>query len=547
MDRLSSLLFPVFLLFSLALLSCQSASNANQASSGSQPGGTQQEAPRIDVVTYHYDATRQGQDTQESILTLSNVNSNTFGKLALLPGDGPMSAQPLYVNALQIANQTHNVVYAVTENDSIYAYDADSFQHLWKATALAPNEIAGLDPICSSKPQLGITDTPVIDRQRGPHGAIYFVAMSQDANGGFHQRLHALDLTTGSELFSGPTEITATYPGTGDNSQNGQVVFDPGQYRLRVALLELNGQIYITFTSHCDTRPYTGWVMAYSATTLQQTSVLNLTPNGSQGAVWMSGGGLAADSKGYIYLLDGNGTFDTTLDSKGFPINGNYGNGALKIATSPQLAVADYFATYDTVARSEADIELGSGGALLLPDLRDSAGTVHQLLLAAGKDTHIYVLDRNNMGKFNSTNNAIYQDLDAALPGGMWGNAAYFNNTVYYCPIYGNLQAFKISNAQLSATPSSQTAVEFTYPGATPTVSANGVANAIVWAFEYTTPGVLHAYDATNLANELYNSNQAGARDQFGLPSPFMPPVVANGKVFVGTGDGVVVFGLLTK
>ncbi len=388
--------------------------------------------------------------------------------------------------------------------------------------------------------------TSVGSALRGPHGAIYLVAMTKDSSGHYHQRLHALDLTTGAELFGGPKEIQATYPGSGDNSQNGQVIFDPEQYAERVGLLALGGKIYLAFTSHCDYRPYTGWLMAYDALTLAQTSVLNLTPNGDSGAIWMSGTGLAADSQGYIYFLDGNGTFDTTLNAQGFPVNGDYGNSFMKVATSPQLAVADYFAMYNTVDESDADEDLGSGGAKLLPDLADSKGLVHHLAVGAGKDGNIYVVNRDSLGKFNPNNDsAIYQELDGALPGGVWGTPAYFNNTIYYGDVDGTLKAFSITNAKLSTSPTSQTANTFTYPGAAPSVSANGTRNGIVWAVENSTPAVLHAYDAGNLAHELYNSNQAGSRDQFGGGWKFNSPVVVNGKVFIGTLTGVAVFGLL--
>jgi hypothetical protein len=545
----SRLILPILLLISLAVLSCQNASNIRQFAETNQANGDPVQPTQIDVLTYHYDATRQGLNPLESTLTLANVNSNRFGKIGFFPVDGKVDGQPLYIHSLAVANQTHNALFVVTENDSVYAFDAGTGAQLWQASALAPNEVPSDDQGCAQiTPTVGITDTPVIDRQQGTNGAIYFVAKSKDSAGQYHQRLHALDLATGAELFGGPTEILATYPGTGDNSQNGQVIFDPGQYKERVGLLELDGVIYMAFASLCDWRPYTGWLMGYSATTLAQTSVLNLTPNGDSGAIWMSGGGLAADSQGYIYLLDANGTFDTTLNSQGFPVNGDYGNAFVKIATFPQLTVVDYFEMYNTVGESDADVDLGSGGVMVLPDLRDNLGQRQQLAVGAGKDSAMYVVNRNNMGKFNPNNNsAIYQELVNGLPNGEYGSAAYFNNTVYYGPKNQPMKAFKITNALVSASPDSQTATTFTYPGTTPTVSANGTSNAIVWAVENTNPAVLHAYDAANLANELYNSNQAGSRDQFGPGNRFVTPVVANGKVFVATPNGVAEFGLLQQ
>ena len=499
-----------------------------------------------DVTTYHYNVARQGFTQYESVLTPANVNSDQFGLVGFFPVDGKVDAQPLYLYKMPIGPTLRNVLYVVTENDSVYAFDADHGQQLWKTSALALGETPSDDLSCFSiTPTIGITATPVIDRQRG---AIYLVAMTRDYSGNYHQRLHALDLKTGIELFGGPTEIAATYPGSGDGSQNGQVIFDPRQYAERVGLLEYGGKIYLAFTSHCDYRPYTGWLMAYDALTLKQTSVLNFTPNGDSGAIWMSGAGLAADSQGYIYLLDANGTFDTALDGHGMPVNGDYGNSFLKLSTSPQVAVADYFTMYNTTQESDDDDDLGSGGALVLPDLFDNNGQVHHLAVGGGKDGNIYVVNRDNMGKFNpDDDSAIYQELDGVLlEFGMYGMPAYYNNTLYFGDAYNTLKAFSITNAKLSASPTSQTTTIFTYPGMTPVVSANLGSNAIVWAVESSNPAVLHAYNATNLANELYNSNQAGTRDQFGPGNKFITPVVANGKVFVGTQTGVAEFGLMS-
>jgi len=308
----------------------------------------------------------------------------------------------------------------------------------------------------------------------------------------------------------------------------------------------MNGTIYLGWTSHCDQGPYTGWLMAYSESTLAQTSVLNLTPNGSEGSIWMSGAGLAADASGNIYFLDANGTFDTTLDANSMPVNHDFGNGFLKVSvTGGALAVADYFETDNTVAESDADQDLGSGGALVLPDLTDSSGTVHHLAVGAGKDSNIYVVNRDSMGKFNAqTNAALYQEIDGAI-GGVWSMPAYFNNTVYYGAVSDALKAFPIANAKLATTSSVQSANTFTYPGTTPAVSASGTANGIVWAVENSSPAVLHAFDATSL-QELYNSNQAAnGRDQFGSGNKFITPMIVNGKVYVGTPNAVAVFGLL--
>jgi hypothetical protein len=379
---------------------------------------------------------------------------------------------------------------------------------------------------------------------------MFVVAMTKDASGNYHQRLHALDITTGAEIAGSPTEIAGTYPGTGDSSSGGMVSFLPGQYAERAGLLLMNSTIYLTWTSHCDARPYTGWVMAYGESSLKQTAILNLTPNGSEGSVWMAGAGMAADAAGNIYFLDANGTLDAKDTVTGFPVNGDYGNAMMKLSTANgSLAVDDFFETYNSINESDNDIDLGSGGTVLLPDMFDAAGTVHHLMVGAGKDTNIYVGDRDNLGKYNAANNdAVYQELTDALPGGAWSMPAYFNYAVYYGGVGDSLKAFTITDAKLGVTPSSKSATTFGYPGATPSVSANGTSNGIVWAVQSGTgsAAVLYAYDATNLAKELYNSTQAASgRDSFGNGNKFITPMIANGKVYVGTPTGVAVFGLL--
>jgi len=505
----------------------------------------------VNVTTYHNDNARDGLNASETILTPANVSSATFGKLNLLGVDGLVDAEPLYLSAVTIGVQTHNVLYVVTEHDSVYAFDADSGTQLWKVSMLGSGETTSDDHGCGQvTPEIGITSTPVIDRTKGVNGTIFVVAMSKDSKGAYHQRLHALDVTTGAETTGSPTEIAGTYPGTGDNSSNGSVVFAPGQYEERAGLLLMNSTIYLAWTSHCDARPYTGWVMGYSENTLQQTAILNLTPNGSEGAIWMAGDGLAADSSGNIYFLDANGTLDAKDTVTGFPVNGDYGNAMMKLSTAGNsLTVDDFFETYNSINESNGDVDLGSGGSLLLPDMVDAKGVVRHLMVGAGKDSNIYIGDRDNLGKYNSANNdALYQELTNALPGGAWSMPAYFNYTVYYGGVGDYLKAFSITNALLGTTPSSKSATTFGYPGATPSVSANGTSNGIVWALQSSTgsAAVLHAYDATNLGKELYNSTQAaGGRDSFGTGNKFITPMIVNGKVYVGTPSGVAVFGLL--
>jgi hypothetical protein len=501
----------------------------------------------VDVITYHYDNGRSGENLNETTLTPANVKSATFGKKGEFTVDGKVDAQPLYLSQVTIGGQKKNVLYVVTEHGSVYAFDADSINgatttFLWKVSTLGPGETTSDNRGCGQvSPEIGITATPVIDRTRN---AIYVVAMSKNAGGNYFQRLHALNLSTGAELFGVPQNITATYPGTGDNSSGGNVVFDAKQYKERPGLLQINGTIYTTWSSHCDIRPYTSWVMAFSADTLAQTSVLNLVPNGSEGGIWMAGTAPAADPSGNLFFILGNGDFDTTLNASGFPANGNCGNCFVKLSSSSGLKLADYFTPHNTVAESNADQDFGSGGGILLVDATDSGGNTRHLSVGAGKDSIIYVVDRDSMGKFNPITDQIYQEISGQLGGGVFSMPAYFSGTVYYGAVGDALKAFPVATARLAGTPSSQSTHHFGYPGTTPSVSANGTTNGIVWAIE-NSGAVLYAYDATNLTNELYNSNQAANnRDHFS-GNKFITPMVVNGRVYVGTPNSVAVFGLL--
>src|SRR5262245_12898707 len=423
-----------------------------------------------DVLTYHYDNARTGLNSTEFVLAPATVTMSVFGKVGFFPTDGKVDAEPLFLAGVAIPGQgMHNVLYVATEHDSVYAFDADSGAALWQVSLLGAGETTSDTLGCSQVvPEIGITSTPVIDRSRG---AIYVVAMSKTGST-YIQRLHALDIATGAELFGGPRNIQASFPGTGAGSAGGSVPFNPRQYEERAALLLINGRLVTSWTSHCDIDPYTGWVMTYDAATLAQTSVLNVTPNGSRGAFWMAGAGPAADPAGNVYLLDGNGTFDTILDASGFPNQRNFGNAFLKLSTTGGLAVADYFATLDTVQKSNADTDLGSGGVLLLPDLTDNGGQIRRLAVGAGKDRHIYVVNRDAMGKWNASSNQIYQDISGALNGSVFSKPVYFNNTVYYAASGDTLKAFPISNARLATTAASASSRTFTYPGSTPAISS---------------------------------------------------------------------------
>ena len=519
------------------------SSGSGSMGAGCPASGT---TTHTDVVTYKNDVARTGQNLTETTLTAANVNSTSFGLLCNLSVDGKVDAQPLYLSQLTIKGAAHNVLFVATEADSVFAFDADTGGNpLWQVSLLPSGQTLSDAHGCDQvTPNIGITSTPVIDRSAGTNGILYVVAMSKDSSSAYHHRLHALDITTGAEMFNGPVEIAATYTAPG----NVTATFQPGQYEERAALLLSQGIVYTSWTSHCDIPPYGGWIMGYNQATLAQVSALSIAPNSSSGpSIWMAGGGPGVDSTGNIYLLSANGMFETTLDANGFPNRQDYGNSFLKLAPGAgSLTVADYFTMFNEVDESNADGDLGSGGEMLLPDLTDSTNTVRHLVIGAGKDGNIYVVNRDSMGKYNPSGNNIWQQLSNALPGGVFSTPGYFNGTVYYGDSQGTLKAFPITNAKLATTPASQSVTQFTFPGASPAVSANGTSNAIVWAHENTSTAVLHAYDATNLAHELYNSNQAANhRDQLGTGNKFITPTIADGKVFVGTQNSVAVFGLL--
>ncbi len=499
----------------------------------------------IDVVTHHYDISRSGVNANESLLTTANVNSTSFGKLGEFTVDGQIDGQALYLHQLSIPGQgTKNVLYVATENDSVYALDADSITGtsatvLWKTSVVGSGETpAPLSSMpCGNINPNGVTATPVIDRTRN---AIYVVAMSKDASNHIIDRLHALDLTTGLELFGGPTTITATYPGTGGNSQNGTVAFDTTVQHERAALLESGNTIYMSWSGlDGDCGKYSAWVMAYSADTLAQSSVIDLVPNNDGAGIWMGGGGPAADASGDVYVTTGNGFGDTP------GTNSSYGNSLVKLSGSGALSVVDYFTPFNTISDDNADLDLASAAPLLLPDLVDANSITRHLAIAAGKDTQLYVASRDNMGQFNAMQNNIFQEFTLS-PNMNFSSPVYFNGTVYICPSGQPVKAFPVTNALLATTPSTQSAHQFSGTGAVVSVSANGTSDGIVWALDWGA-GTLYAYDATDLTKNIYNSGQAaGNRDHFStVGGHFITPMVTNGRVYFGTGSSVVVFGLL--
>jgi hypothetical protein len=474
------------------------------------------------------------------------VTAAKFGKKATYATDAAVDAQPLFLSGLTIGAQVHNVLYTATENDTMYAWDADSGALLWQKSALGASETASDNRGCSTlSSTVGISSTPVIDRYFAPDGVIYFVAKTKDSSGTYHQRLHALDLTTGAELTGSPVEITATYPANGGNTDT----FDPAGLVERAALLLSNGTVYVSWGAPCQHTPsrYAGWVMAYSEATLAQQSVLDLTSNGNGGAIWMSGAGPSADADGNVFLATSKGTFDTTLDANNFyPVNGDYGNGFVKIQnTNGVMSVFDYFEPLNGVPGSANYQSQGTGGVLLMPDIPVGNGVVYSLAAGAGEDGNIYYMGRTgqNLGEYNgSYDNDVYT-ITNGLPNGASSTPAYFNQTLFYGGIGDSVRAIDV----IGTNTTSQSANTLGSVGATPVISANGTSTPVAWALDTTASGgpVLYAYDATDLTTELYDSTMQAARDAVDATGNYSVPVVANGHVYIGTQSGVNVFGLL--
>jgi outer membrane protein assembly factor BamB len=497
-------------------------------------------ATAIRIPTYHYDNARTGANTSETILTPANVNMNQFGKLFSVPVDSGIYAQPLYVPNLSIPGLgTHNVVYVATQHNYLYAFDADNGATLWSVN-LGTYQTR---PTCTEPGDIGIIGTPVIQGN-----TIYAVAATI-INGVPRQVLHALNITTGKDLSDSPVVITASVPGTGYGSVGGILTFSGQTEFQRPALLLNNGVLYIGFAAHCDFKPYSaqghGWLFAYNASTLQLNSSFVVTPNGFGGGIWASGGGPAADAYNNIYLSTGDGTFD--VNQGGI----DYGDSVIKLSPST-LSLLDYFTPFNQATLVANEMDLGSGGVLLLPNQSTSPTC---LMVTAGKQGEVYLINRDNLGQYNSTTDNVVQE-NLALAGlfsspTFWNNKLYFAGSAYSGGDYP--KAFSFSGGRISTNPTSQATVSYPYPGAVPVVSANGQSNGILWALQQggTASGneVLHAYNATNLANEFYNSDQAsGGRDWPGPPGKeFESIIVDNGKVYVPTSGQpqLSVFGLL--
>ena len=507
--------------------------------------GTAQLAVQYAVLTYHNDIARTGQNVNETQLTPANVNKTRFGRLFSQIVDGYIYAQPLYVPGRIIPGKgVHNVVYVATEHDSVYAFDADdgNTPTLWKTSLIPPGGStvsSGSDAGCSDLvPEIGITSTPVIDPITG---TLYVVSKTKES-GKFFQRLHALDISTGAEKFGGPVIIQASVSGTGDGSSGGMVSFNALREHNRAGLLLQNGLVYIGWASHCDNGPYHGWVMAYDPATLAQVAVFNTSPNTGLTGIWMSGGGLAGDGAN-VFFATGNGIFNASTGGK------EYGDSVLSLGPpgSGTFPVMTYFTPFNQSNLNGGDVDVGSGGVLLLPT---QSGQHPHVLVQVGKEGTVYLLDRDTMGGYCSSctnsDTQIVQELRGAV-GGTWGMPAFWNNNVYFGGSGDRVKAYSFNamgNGLLSTSSTSRSGFSLGTFGPTPSVSANGNTNGILWAIQANAPNaaVLHAFDATNLATELYNSS-LNAGDSPGGAVKFSVPTIANGKVYVGTSSQLSVFG----
>ncbi|MGH9681399.1 MAG: hypothetical protein ACRD4Y_15740, partial [Candidatus Acidiferrales bacterium] len=519
-------------------------------------GGGQPVVGTTGVFTYHNNLARIGLNANETILTPGNVNSRSFGKLFSDPVDGYVYAQPLYVPGVALPDGPHNIIYVATENDSVYAFDADrAGPPLWHASLLeGGTPVPYTDFQCDQiVPQVGITGTPVIDPATGTLYVAAMVKHETPAGRSYAHRLHALDLATGAAKFGGPVTIAGSVPGIGEGQVHGKVAFDPFTHMNRPGLALANGVVYIAFGSHCDMNWYHGLVFAYSAgttptpgqsgspaaTQLGLRAIFNTTPNGFWGSIWQAGGAPAIDSQGNVFVMTGNGTFHGV----------DYGNTILKLSLRRNLLRAsDSFTPYDQMTLDKGDIDLGASGPILLPD---QPGPHRHLVVGTGKSGVIYVVDRDHMGRFvaRGEDRQIVQVIRGAIASN-YATPAYWGGYVYFGSFNDSLKAFSLTDGRLSTSAVSHSPELFQYPGTSPSISANGEKNGIVWAMQNDEhyrggPAVLHAYDATDLSRELYSSSAAGARDAAGPAVKFTSPTVADGKVFIGTQNSVDVYGLL--
>jgi hypothetical protein len=476
------------------------------------------------VFTYHNDLSRDGVNTQEYALNTSNVKAATFGKRFACAIDASAYAQPLWVASAAIGGGTHNVLVAATVHNTVYAFDADASpcQTYWSKSLMASGEtwVSSTDVNSTDlAPDIGIVGTPVIDPGTN---TIYVVSKSK--NGAtFHQRLHALSLIDGSEKFNGPQEI---------NFSSGGATFNPLTQNQRAGLALVNGVVYIAWASHGDVPTYYGWIVGYSASSMALVSVFNDDPGSGYGGIWMSGGAPAADSNNNLYVITGNGIFDGSTQ---------FGDSFLKLSTGSSMGVLSYFSPSDQATLNSTDQELGSGGAAILID--QPSGPVPHLVVGGGKEGKLYLLNRDNLGGNNGTDSGAVQSFVAG--NAIYATPAFWQNTLYLGLAFDHVKAFSFNTTSdtFNTAPASQSASTFGYGGSTPSVSSQGSSNGIVWGIENAGTAVLHAYDATNLGTELWNSATNSA-DQAGQAVKFTVPTVANGKVYVGTATQISVYGL---
>jgi hypothetical protein len=516
----------------------------------------------VNVLTWHYDAARSSLNSNEQSLTPANVNSSSFGELLSYPVTGQVYAQPLYVSNLAIPGQgTHNVVFVETMTNDVYAFDANSNAGpsaglLWHVNlgtpATVPSPFIGFryGPDHDTTPYVGIPGTPVIDLASK---TMYLDSFTNDVVGqdAYSHHIHALDITTGQDKVT-PVLVQATVNGNGVGGNGSVVPFAADRQIQRAALTLYNGVLYVGYAAYADTDPYHGWLLGFNPSTLAMVSVMNTTPNidpvqpdnaEGEGGIWGSGAGPASDGS-HLYVETGNGDFNASV--------GDYSDSVLQVtpdASTPAspnlngygLSVTDYFTPYNEQALADADADLGSGGSMVLPD---QTGTYPHELIAVGKQGFVYLINRDNMGTHTTTVDNVIQTVN--LGNGMWGSPAYFNGSVYYHAVDDVLKRYSLTNGMLSAAPAAQSNVVYpTWPNPTPTVSANGTANGIVWDVQYDgSHQVLHAYDATTLA-QLYNSSQNAARDQMDAGVKFITPTIADGQVFVGSSDALYIYGLI--
>ena len=517
----------------------------------------------VTVPTWRYDLTHAGENTQETALTPANVNVNSFGKLFGLTVDGNVYAQPLYVPGLKMSDgKIHNVLFVATENDSIYAFDADSngganAKPIWQITLLnaAHGATAGATPQVPKStgeddigPVIGITGTPAIN----PATNTMYVVGASEEGGAYFIRLHAINILTGAERANSPVAVKATVTGTGNGSSGGKLSFSPLWENQRPALNYYNGYVYVGFAAHGDLGPWHGWLLAYNGTTLAQTAAVCLSPNGTGGGIWASGAGLPIDEDatgGRMFVVTGNGTHTTYPK---FPYTGSLGMGESVIdfnLANGKLTTTDEFTSFNYAKLNTSDVDLGSGGILMVPDQQ---GDHPHILVQAGKEGRIIVLNRDGLGGYaagaTSNTNAL-QDISGQI-GGLWSTPAFWNGNVYIWAAKDVAKAFKLDEGVLGTEPSSHANVTSGFPGASFTVSSNGMQDGIAWAVrsdqvKTNGPNVLYAWDANDLTNTIYESDTNPKRDAGGIANRFTIPVVTNGKVYVSANKQVAVYGLL--